>query len=77
MKALIEQAGATLIFQPPYSPDMNPIELAWSKVKWFLRIAKAGTRDGINNAIGMVMDLITPDEAAGWFRHCGYTNQVF
>lgn len=71
-RRLVEASGARLWFTPPYSPDLNPIELAWSKLKGFLRTARARTTDGLNNAIAMAMDLITPADAAAWFRHCGF-----
>jgi transposase len=74
VRELIESAGARLVFQPAYSPDLNPIELAWAKVKWFLKIAKARTHDALNNALAMVMQIIEVDgDAPGWFRHCGWT----
>lgn len=71
-RELVEAAGGRLWFTPPYSPEFNPIELAWSKLKAFLKTARARTVDGLNNAIAMAMDLITPEDAAGWFRHCGF-----
>ena len=71
----IEAAGCLLVFQPPYSPDFNPIELAWSKLKEFLRTARARTREGLDNAVAMAMDLVTPDDAYGWFHHCGVYGQ--
>ena len=74
VKALIEAAGARIVFQPAYSPDLNPIELAWAKVKWFLKIAKARTHDALNNALAMVMEIIAVDgDAEPWFKHCGWT----
>lgn len=65
----IEEAGCTLVFQPPYSPDLNPIELAWSKLKWFLRTARARAREALDLAIAMGMELIDPSDCLGWFRH--------
>ena len=70
---LVEQAGATLCFLPPYSPDLNPIEKMWSKVKTFLRAAKARTEEELFQAIGMALETVTPQDAEGWFRSCGYT----
>lgn len=70
---LIEDAGAELRFLPPYSPDLNPIEKMWSKVKTFLRAAKSRTQDELNEMIGRAMETITPKDAEGWFRSCGYT----
>ena len=72
VRELVEAAGARLWFTPPYSPEFNPIELAWAKLKRFLRLAKARTRDALNNAIALAMDLITGSDARAWFRHCGF-----
>jgi len=72
MRRLIAQAGASLIFPPAYSPDMNPIELCWSKLKAALKDFGARTVDDLHRAIGRAMDLICADDAAGWFKHCGY-----
>lgn len=69
---LVEAAGARLWFTPPYSPEFNPIEWACSKLKAFLKTARARTFDGLNNAIAMAMDLITPKGAADWLRRCGF-----
>ena len=72
-QVLIEQAGATLRFLPPYSPDLNPIEKMWSKVKTCLRATKARTEEELYRAIGMAVRTVTPQDAEGWFRSCGYT----
>jgi transposase len=69
---LIHQAGAELWFLPPYSPDFNPIEKMWSKVKAFLRKIKARTEQALERAIAAALRTITPEDAAGWVRHCGY-----
>jgi transposase len=71
----LASAGVQLKFLPPYSPDLNPIELAWSKLKTLLRSAKARTRETLDDAIVQAMSLITSGDAAGWFRHCGYVAQ--
>jgi len=71
-EALIEAAQAELRFLPPYSPDLNPIEKMWSKVKAFLRDAKARTQEELYAAIGAALQTITPQDAQGWFRSCGY-----
>jgi transposase len=71
-KALIEGVGAHVWFLPPYSPDMNPIEGMWSKAKAILRRIKARTPEGLEVAIGKALQAITPTDAAGWFKHCGY-----
>ncbi|MCY1075713.1 IS630 family transposase [Archangium lansingense] len=71
----IEAAGAFVLFLPPYSPDLNPIELCWSKFKRLLQHAEARTRDEFDAAIAEAMKAITPDDAMGWFRHCGFWAQ--
>lgn len=68
----IQDAGAAVIFLPPYSPEFNPIEMAWAKLKRLLRDAKARTRDALDLAIAQAIDLITSEDARGWIRHCGY-----
>ena len=68
----IEAAGAELLYLPPYSPDLNPIEKAWSKLKILLRSAKARTRDVLDQAISDMLPQITPDNAQAWFRFSGY-----
>jgi transposase len=70
---LIEQAGAELRFLPPSSPDLNPIEKMWSKVKTLLRAAKARTEEELVQAIGQALKTVTPLDVEGWFRSCGYT----
>jgi transposase len=65
---LLSQAGVSLSL-PPYSPDMNPIEKAWSKLKKFLRDAKARTREALEKAIAEAIRLITADNAKAWFKH--------
>jgi transposase len=69
---LILAAGATALPLPAYSPDMNPIEKMWSKVKEFLRDAKARTFDTLFNAIAAALKTITAQDAQGWFESCGY-----
>ena len=71
-REMIESVGAEIWDLPPYSPDFNPIELMWSKVKAFLRKAKARTEQALIQAIGDALRSITPDDCAGWFKHCGY-----
>jgi transposase len=68
----IEAAGAELLYLPPYSPDLNPIEKAWSKLKLLLRSAKARTREILDLAITDLLPQITPDNAQAWFRFSGY-----
>jgi transposase len=71
--ALIEAAGAQVEFLPPYSPDLNPIEKMWSKVKSLLRSAEARTAPELVSAIGAALACITAQDAINWFAHCGYT----
>jgi transposase len=64
----IEKCGAKLLYLPPYSPDLNPIEKAWSKLKQLLRAAKARTREALDQAIAELLPAITPEDAKAWFR---------
>lgn len=68
----IADAGATLVYLPAYSPDLNPIEQVFSKVKSVLRQSEQRTRRGLWNRLGEIVDLIEPDECQRYFRHCGY-----
>ena len=70
---LLEAAGVRVRFLPPYSPDLNPIEKMWSKVKAALRSAKARTSAALNRAIARALASVTPEDAAGWFASCGYS----
>lgn len=70
--ALISAAGAEVWFLPPYSPDFNPIEKMWAKIKEFLRSARARTQEALVNTIGDALDTITANDAMGWFQSCGY-----
>ena len=72
VERLIEEAGCELLFLPPYSPDMNPIEQAFSKVKGILRKAKARTREALVEATGRALDAITPQDIRGFYADCGY-----
>lgn len=71
-KAAIEAQGAQLWYLPPYSPDLNPIEEAFSKLKAFLRSAAPRTLEQHSTAIWAALTTITPQDAAGWFAHAGY-----
>jgi transposase len=64
--------SARLLYLPPYSPDLSPIEPCWSKVKTALRKAKARTREALDRAITGALATVTDADAQGWFRHCGY-----
>ena len=70
VRTAIEKAGAELLYLPPYSPDMNPIEKAWAKLKELLRAAQARTRQALEQAISDALKRITPDNAKAWFRLC-------
>lgn len=71
IRQIIEAAGARLVFLPPYSPDLSPIELCWSKVKQFLRSRASRTYPALEQAMTDVTYYITEDDAWGWFNHCG------
>ncbi len=72
VRELIEERGAELRFLPSYSPDLNPIEEAFSKIKGFLRKAAARTKEALIEALGQALSAVTPRDARGWFKHCGY-----
>ena len=72
VQAAIEAAGANLLYLPPYSPDFNPIENAFAKLKAMLRNAAVRTIDGLWNTIGRVIDTFTPTECANYFAAAGY-----
>lgn len=71
----IFDAGAFVVFLPPYSPDLNPIENYWSKLKGLLKSLGARTRAALDAAITKAIDLIPAADAQAWFRHCGYGSQ--
>ncbi len=73
VRQLIEAQGCQVRFLPPYSPDYSPIEHAFGKLKTALRHAEARTRSALEDAIAAGLATITPRDAQGWFRHCGYT----
>ena len=72
VERLIEEAGAQLLFLPPYSPDFNPIEEASSKVKSILRKAQARTREALVEATGRALEAITREDIHGFYADCGY-----
>ena len=74
--AMIESVGAAVWFLPSYSPDLNPIEKMWSKVKQFLRSAKARTRDVLTKAIADALETVTTHDAQAWFNSCGYQSTI-
>ena len=69
---LLEERGCELLYLPPYSPDLNPIEEAFSKIKGILRKVGARSRESLIEAMGRALDAITPRDARGFFEHCGY-----
>ena len=71
--ALIAAAGASVLFLPAYSPDLNPIEKMWSKLKALLRSAEARTREELLAAIAKALQAVTARDALGWFVSCGYS----
>ena len=72
VRTLIEAANARLLYLPPYSPDLNPIEMAFAKLKALLRKAAARTRDALWDRIGEALSAFTPQECANYFKHAGY-----
>ena len=72
VRQIIESTGAQLIYLPPYSPDFNPIEPAWSKIKQQLRSLAARTLETLGEGVAQALKRITPQDARGYFRHCGY-----
>ena len=76
IRELIEDAGAHLVFLPPYSPDLNPIELIFAKIKQLLRSMACRTRDALWKAMQPILDQVTPADAMNCFKHCGYTLQM-
>lgn len=75
IRELIAARQAELLYLPPYSPDLNPIEKAWFKLKQFLRGIKARTAEALEQAVAEGLRTITAENASAWFRHCGYTLQ--
>ena len=76
VRELVEACGCELLFLPPYSPDLNPIEEAFSKVKGLLRKAEARSREALIEALGRALDAVTVQDARGFFGHCGYRPAV-
>jgi len=68
----IRAAGAHVLFLPPYSPEFNPIELFWNKLKELLKHMAPRSREELDHAIAKAMELTTREDISGWFRHCGY-----
>jgi transposase len=72
VRELIEQQGCELLYLPSYSPDFNPIEEAFSKIKGLMRKAQARTREALLEAMGTAISVVTAQDARGFFEHCGY-----
>jgi transposase len=72
IREAIEHRGAQVVYLPPYSPDLSPIEPCWSKIKTALRQAKARTREALERALEHVLPTVTAMDAQHWFIHCGY-----
>ena len=72
VRELVESKGCELLYLPPYSPDLNPIEEAFSKIKGILRKAEARSRGALVEAMGRALDAITLQDARGFLEHCGY-----
>lgn len=76
VRELVEEAGCELLYLPPYSPDLNPIEEAFSKIKGILRKAEARTREVLVEALGSALSSVSEEDARGFFEHCGYGSPV-
>ena len=76
IRELIEERGAELVYVPSYSPDLNPIEQAFSKIKNILSKLGARTHEALLEAMEEALSKVTPTDAAGWFDHCGYQVEV-
>lgn len=72
VRAVLESVGARVVYLPPYSPDLNPIELVFAKLKWLLRSAATRTLDHLWRFLGQIQDYFRPQECADCLRHCGY-----
>lgn len=72
VKEMIESVGAKVVFLSPYSPDFNPIENCWSKIKEYLRSVESRNYNDLNQAINEAIDLVTDEDIIGWFTHCCY-----
>lgn len=72
VREIVEGHGCELIYLPPYSPDFNPIEQAFSKVKGLMRKAEARTREALIEAMGWALSAVSARDARGFFDHCGY-----
>ena len=73
---MVEEARCELLYLPPYSPDLNPIEEAFSKIKGILRKAEARTSEVLIEAMGHAISSVTKEDAGGFFEHCGYGTPI-
>jgi transposase len=76
VRELIEERGCELLYLPSYSPDFNPIEEAFAKIKRLVRKAEARTREALVKVIGSALSAVTTEDARGFFEHCGYQMPV-
>ena len=76
MGELIESRGAKLIYLPPYSPEFNPMENCWSKVKSHLRMLEVWDKKKLNYSVKKALSTVNANDAQAWFRHCGYSNRT-
>jgi transposase len=72
VRTLVESAGATVLYLPPYSPDLNPIEPAFAKLKQLMRSAGHRTTDALWRDVQRMLDKVSESDAKGFYRHCGY-----
>lgn len=72
VEAVVEAVGGRVVYLPPYSPDLSPIEPCWSKLKAYLRKRAARTYEALDEALSAGIETISSRDAMGWFRHCGY-----
>ena len=77
VREAIEAKGCTLLFLPSYSPDLNPIELAISKLKTWVKEVEARTREALDDAIAAAFKTVTLQDVIGWFGHAGYSHHLF
>ena len=70
---VVESVGGTVLYLPPYSPDFNPIEEMWSKIKAYLRMVKARTVEALLEAIPLALATVIATDILGWVHHCGYS----
>ena len=73
IEEVAQKRGAQVLWLAPYSPDFNPIEQCWSKIKTFLRGVKARTAEALDEALAQAIRLVTKSDIRGWFKHCGYS----